>query len=337
MKLYYTQLHDDTVTIIHCIDGTCWDEEFMPGVHEGSRVHNIQEHLTALQKTENYAKLRLQTLSKTETYSEAELKSRHPDVREYKADSSVYLFVPEEDKKNIPTYTFPSKKQLAKLPQIRIDGDPNRYAMWIHDHQEIDRRVPPIFLDFVIHLEYTTVAVHYISDMTAFHTKIWYKEQQSAIAVGYTDYAEINGTSVGAIAACSEAVQEKYGAEWIQSIVMAAAFTVIGVQAYMLYHKPEIVEQVYTPGEERKSSTKKKRITQQPIKIRKTKIKRIYLSEHEKPKKEIHYNKLSWHVRGHYKHVGKDKHLVYIQPSIRNRNGKKYTVKGQTYEIEEDK
>lgn len=336
MKLYYTQLHNGIVTIIHCIDGTCWDEEFIPGTQEENQTHAIQEHLIMLQKAEDSARLHLQNFPKDETYSKTELKRRHPDATEYEHNGGVYLLLAEEDKQEIPTYTFPGKKQLEKLPQIRVDGDPNRYAMWIHDHTEIDRRVPPIFLDFVIHLEYIMVAVHYTPDMTAFHTKIWYEKQQSAIAIGYTNYNSINGTSVGAVARFSEAMQDKYGAEWIRSIVLAAAFTVIGVQAYMLYHKPEIVEQIYTPGEERKPSAKK-RITQQPIKIRKTKIKRIYLSDQDKPKKEIHYNKLSWHVRGHYKHVGKDKHLVYIQPSIRNRNGKKYSVKGQTYEIEGDK
>lgn len=106
----------------------------------------------------------------------------------------------------------------------------------------------------------------------------------------------------------------------------------------MLYFKPEIVEQIYAPSESksRKTSTKKRRVNAEPIKIRQTKIKRIVLNANDRPPKNIDYKKLSWHVRGHYRHVGKEKKLRYIQPFICNRGGKKYHKSAPTYIVEQN-
>lgn len=58
-----------------------------------------------------------------------------------------------------------------------------------------------------------------------------------------------------------------------------------------------------------------------------------FVIEHKAGK--ITYRKLSWSVRGHYRHCGMDKKLKYIQPQIRSRNGK-ITGKPQrtTYTVE---
>lgn len=130
-----------------------------------------------------------------------------------------------------------------------------------------------------------------------------------------------------------------YEEEWLKQTMLACSFVVIAVQAYMLYFKPEIVEQIYTPSETTSTPAKsrKKRITAEPIRIRKTKIKRISLKKQDRPPKDINYRKLSWFVRGHYRHVGKEKKLKYIQPFTCNRGGKKYRKNSRTYILTEEK
>lgn len=238
-------------------------------------------------------------------------------------------------------YTFPSDKRLAKLPLIAIEGDANEYATWLYDHPEIDRRVPPVYTDFVIrHIQsgqtYEIVA-HYNEELTAFAFRL--RMDGVTLGTGRTDYETINGMTVGASGAISAKAAEMYEEEWLKQTMLACSFIVIAVQAYMLYFKPEIVEQIYTPSETTSTPAKsrKKRITAEPIRIRKSKIKRISLKKQDRPPKDINYRKLSWFVRGHYRHVGKEKKLKYIQPYTCNRGGKKYRKNSRTYILTEKK
>lgn len=235
-------------------------------------------------------------------------------------------------------YTFPSDKRLAKLPLIAIEGDANEYATWLHDHPEIDRRVPPIYQDFVIrHIQsghtYEIVA-HYNDDFTAFCFRL--RMDGDNLMTAYTDYENINGTTVGVNGGISARAADLYAEEWLKQTMLASSLLVIAVQAYMLYFKPEVVEQIYTPSETPSASAdtsgkRRKRVTAEPIRIRKAKIKRINLKKQDRPPKDINYRKLSWFVRGHYRHVGKEKKLKYIQPFTCNRGGKKYRKNSRTY------
>lgn len=236
--------------------------------------------------------------------------------------------------RNIDQYVFPSQKKMAKFPVVHIAGNEDRFIDWLADHPEIDKKVPPIYQNFVIESATTTVLVCYNDTVTAFYTKAWYNGLH--IASTHIDYNECVGTQFRLNLKSNQKAVESHAPEWIVEYSQYVSMLVIAVQAYMLYHKPELVEQIYTPGESHPTRSKKHKVTAQPIRIRKTKIKRITLTDDDTPKKEIHYNKLSWHVRGHYRHVGKDKHLVYIQPSVHTRNGKRYSLKTQTYELTED-
>lgn len=238
-------------------------------------------------------------------------------------------------------YTFPSDKRLAKLPLVAIEGDANEYANWLYEHPEIDRRVPPIYPDFVIrHIQsghtYEIVA-HYNDDLTAFCFRL--RMDGDNLMTGHTDYETINGTTVFAQGGASAKAMDLYTEEWLKQTMLASSLLVIAVQAYMLYFKPEIVEQIYTPSETPASSSKprRKRVTAEPIRIRKTKIKRISLKKQDRPPKDINYRKLSWFVRGHYRHVGKDKKLKYIQPFTCNRGGKRYRKNAPTYILSQEK
>jgi hypothetical protein len=238
-------------------------------------------------------------------------------------------------------YTFPSDKRLAKLPLIAIEGDANDYANWLYEHPEIDRRVPPIYPDFVIrHIQsgHTyEITAHYNDAFTAFCFRL--RMDGDNLITGYTDYETINGTIVCVNGGVSAKAADLYTEEWLKQTMLASSLLVIGVQAYMLYFKPETVEQIYAPSESSVPTAylRRKRITAEPIRIRKSKIKRIYLRKQDRPPKDINYRKLSWFVRGHYRHVGKDKKLKYIQPFTCNRGGKKYRKNSRTYIFTEEK
>lgn len=234
----------------------------------------------------------------------------------------------------LPFYVFPSKKRMGKLPVIEIKGDRKRFLKWLEQHREIDRRVPPAFTEFVVITKDYMVDCHYNDPLNKIYVRVWIDDK--IILTACADYETINEDMMDFAALPTAHGAQKFPPVGLRLLAGEAIVNALGVQAYMLYHKPEIVEQVYIPGENRKTNTSRKRVTQQPIKIRKTKIRRIVLTEQDKPQREIHYNKLSWYVRGHYKHVGKDKHLAYIQPSVHTRGGKKYSVKSQTYELTED-
>ena len=239
-------------------------------------------------------------------------------------------------------YTFPSQKSMGKYPLIKINGDPNEFSEWLSAHPEIDKRVPPIYQNFRIEfsMEYGApceVFVHYNDSLTALLCKI--RLNGMVFGIVGTDYEEYGERGFTVDVAVPPRVPEMYGKQEVDDFTGGVLYTVIAIQAYMLYFKPEIVEQIYAPAESklRKTTTKKRRVNAEPIKIRQTKIKRIVLNANERPPKNIDYKKLSWHVRGHYRHVGKEKKLRYIQPFVCNRGGKKYHKSAPTYVLEQNK
>lgn len=268
-------------------------------------------------------------------------------------------------------YTFPSNKKLGKFPSVTINGNANDFIIWLEDHPEIDRRVPPIYPDFVVNYkaepeewvkylsnldvviknswhkpnvmdtlkntDHYSLFVHYNPDVTAFCYRL--KLNEITLFTAVVDYDLINGDSIYSDGNFTKKSLDLYAEEWLKKCMLASAYVIVAVQAYMLYFKPEIVEQIYTPSESTNKSPEKpgKRVTAEPIKIRKSKIKRITLDANDRPPKDINYRKLSWHVRGHYRHVGKNKKLKYIQPFTCNRGGKKYRRNAPKYIIGEDK
>lgn len=250
--------------------------------------------------------------------------------------------IPFELPKN---YVFPSDKKLPKFPVISIEGNINDYITWFHNHPEIDRRVPPIFQDFIINYSYagsTMLAnyelfVHYTDDYTKFYFRL--RMNGEKLSYGSVDYETVNGTDFGVNGKITDKAYDYYEYEWLANTTLAAGIIILAIQTYMLYFKPEIVEKIYTPDaqpKKKKNSQTRRRITAEPIKLRKTKIKRIYLSAVDRPPKNVNYRKLSWHVRGHYRHVGKEKKLKYIQPFVCNRGGKKYHKNARKYVLPDE-
>ena len=239
---------------------------------------------------------------------------------------------------------FPSDKACEKLPRIVVGGNANAMIEWINAHTEIDRRVPPVFSGwFVVELqqdEYKiAICATYNDDKTAFIYRASINGLRAVIAS--MDYAKIDNDGFATIDShYSTGALRTYSEEWLEQFAIFAANSIIAVQAYILFHKPEVIEQVADVSATRKTSENahnKKRKKSGSVKIRSTVRKLIRIDTRDLPPREYKYKKLAWSVRGHYRRVGKEKKLKYIAPFTCNRGGAKNKPKAKTYVVEEQK
>lgn len=232
-------------------------------------------------------------------------------------------------------YEFPSARRAEKFPAIYMHEDSaNEFIHWLREHGEIDRRVPPIYQDFrILHTangcEYE-LFVHYNDASTAFAFRL--RLDGKTLFTAESDYELYNGATVHVNCRTSAAKVEKYSENWLRETGLAAALLVIAVQAYMLYFKPDVVEKIYNPSATERHGSRR-RSSVEPIRLRSSRVKRIYLAASDRPKREINYKALSWHVRGHYRRVGKEKKLKYIQPFTCSRGGKETKIKRAVYSV----
>lgn len=243
------------------------------------------------------------------------------------------------------TIEFPSDKACEKLPRIVVDGNANAMIEWINTHTEIDRRVPPVFSGwFVVDLqqdEYkTAICTTYTKDKTAFIFRASINGLRAVIAS--MDYDKIDNDGFATIDPhYSTGALRTYSEEWLQQFAIFSINVIIAVQAYILYHKPEVIEHVVDVSANRKTSDHAPKNHQKrkksSVKIKSTVRKLIRIDTRDLPPREYKYKKLAWSVRGHYRHVGKEKKLKYIAPFTCNRGGAKNKPKAKKYEIEEPK
>lgn len=245
---------------------------------------------------------------------------------------------------NNATIEFPSDKACEKLPRIVVGGNANAMIEWIDQHTEIDRRVPPVLSGwFVIDLrqdEYKIViCATYTKDKTAFVFRASINGLRAVIAS--MDYAKIDDNGFATIDShYSTGALRTYSEEWLQQFAMFSVYVIIAVQAYILYHKPDVIEQVVDASAPRKTpdnAHQKKRKKSGNVKIKSTVRKLIRIDTRDLPPREYKYKKLAWSVRGHYRRVGKEKKLKYIAPFTCNRGGAKNKPKAKTYVVEEPK
>lgn len=240
---------------------------------------------------------------------------------------------------------FPSDKACEKFPRIVVDGDANEIIRWINEHREIDRRVPPVFPDwFVLDLTpngyHVVICAKYSEDKTAFFYRAAIDGIRAVIAE--LDYSSLDDDGSAPLdSSYSSKAREKYAEEWLDQFAIFCTNMLIAVQAYILYHQPKVIEQVVDVSAPRKTTencTKKKKTKKNNgIKIKNTVRKLIRVDPKILPPREYKYKKLAWNVRGHYRHVGKEKKLKYIAPFTCNRGGAKNKPKVKTYIIEEPK
>lgn len=242
------------------------------------------------------------------------------------------------------TIEFPSDKACEKLPRIVVDGNANAMIEWINQHNEIDRRVPPVLSGwFVIEIQHgkykIIICATYTKEKTAFVFRASINGLRAVIA--RMDYEKIDNDGVATVDfICSAGALRTYSEDWLRLFAIFSVNFIIAVQAYILYHKPEVIEQVVDASAPRKTpdnANQKKRKKNGSVKIKNTVRKLIRIDTRELPLREHKYKKLTWSVRGHYRHVGKDKKLKYIAPFTCNRGGAKVKPKAKIYEIEEQK
>lgn len=242
------------------------------------------------------------------------------------------------------TIEFPSDKACEKLPRIVVGGNANAMLEWINQHTEIDRRVPPVLSGwFVIELQQDdykiVICATYTNDKTAFVFRASINGLRAVIAS--MDYAQIDDNGFATIDShYSTGALRTYSEEWLQQFAIFSVYVIIAVQAYILYHKPEVIDQVVDAPAQHKTpenTNQKKRKKNGSVKIKSTVRKLIRIDTRELPPREYKYKKLAWSVRGHYRHVGKEKKLKYIAPFTCNRGGAKNKPEAKIYEIEEPK
>jgi len=108
----------------------------------------------------------------------------------------------------------------------------------------------------------------------------------------------------------------------------AAVTSILAVQAYILYHKPEVIDVYAEPKPRKKPAQTPAKLNQsKPPKtvLRETVKRYIHIGETEKPAVARHYSAIQWQVRGHYRRYKDDngavKKVIYIAPHLSKRGG----------------
>ena len=230
------------------------------------------------------------------------------------------------------TWTPPSIKSIesgkAKLPTIEILGENGnqRYLEWINENKTIPRTIPPIFTDFII--KYTRTfekriyqymeIVHYSDDLA--ELDICHIVGKKKILMAHSRYIDYESDTVKAgIYAPPSAQYEK---EWTKMEGVAALYTVLAVQAYILYHRPEEIPIEVTANPKKSQKTKKDRHSPKRQLGKDVIYKRIVLNSEEQLSTSRNYRAIQWSVRGHYRRLKKPDgtgYMTYVKPHIAKR------------------
>lgn len=243
------------------------------------------------------------------------------------------------------TWQPPSVKAAAKLPTIEIEGV-NRvqhYLDWLDAHTEIPRAVPPLYREFRILFrrsyyapgkdarervyEYAEI-VHYDDDLAGFAAA--HVIDGKKVCLVTTRYVDYNGVNVKA--AVTAPPSTPYQLDWIRREGVAVVYTVLSVQAYLLYHRPEIVPVFLTdPPKPRAQRAAPRKAEPKPRAVRDTVKRYIRLSETDAEPTARQYRAIQWTVRGHYRRLtdkqGAER-LVYIKPHTAKRGEKRLKTSG---------
>lgn len=220
-------------------------------------------------------------------------------------------------------------KSIGKLPTIELAEVNliNSYQQWFDQHPEISRCVPPLYRDFVIkfRLSFSGVThnyveiVHYNDGLTVMD--VCHTIDGKKVLTVSADYASFDGKLVKAKG--SYPASTKYADDWLKNECTATVTNTLAVQAYILYHKPDIVPIYITAPSARRHKPKS---SPAPRVIKDTARKFIRLSADDKPPRQANYRAIQWTVRGHYaRYHYKDGtvKLKYIAPHIAKRGEKK--------------
>lgn len=236
------------------------------------------------------------------------------------------------------TWTPPSRKAAQKLPAIEIaeTNQVQTYLDWLDGNPGIPRTVPPLFRDFAVRFsrsyfspergdkeprkfEYEEV-VHYEDDLA----RLWVSHSIDGrkVLMVSSEYVQYDGVTVRATVTAPHTTP--YTEEWLQREGVAALYTVLAVQAYILYHRPEVVPVELAEPPRNRGASPARTPGRKPVKtIGGTVRKIIRLSAADPaPPMERHYKAIQWNVRGHYRRLTRKDgtpYLAYVKPHLAKR------------------
>ncbi len=229
-------------------------------------------------------------------------------------------------------YQFPSLSRAAsKLPCIDIAGIglAERYQLWFREAEGIPRCVPPLYQDFVIRYSlrfgggdhsYVDI-VHYSDDLTQF--EVCHTMDGKKILTAESDYADYYDLMVHAKVHAPSTTQ--YQLDWLKNEGLAAVFCVLATQAFILYHRPDVVP-VEIPQPQGKSKSKTGSVAAPAKSHIKDSVRQyIRLTESDQAPAQRNYRAIQWQVRGHYRHLERadgTKYAVYVKPHLAKRGNK---------------
>lgn len=231
------------------------------------------------------------------------------------------------------TWTPPSLTSADKLPTVELVGDDlvETYRAWMLDHTEIPRCVPPIHRDFT--LRYTRrfggervysymEIVHYSDDLTVL--ELCHVIDGKKVLCCDSLYVEYRGDQISIDVTAPASTP--YPQDWLDNEAGYAVTAVLSVQAYLLYHRPDIIPVLV--DKPRKSSGKSKPSKRERT-VRDTVRRYIRLTADDPEPRAVNYRAIQWTVRGHYRRLtAKDgtAKLVYVKPHTAKRGEKKITA-----------
>lgn len=229
------------------------------------------------------------------------------------------------------SWTPPSIKKLGNLPHIVVEevDQIQKYIDWYNANPGIPRTVPPIYQDFVIEFSRSYLPgprtyryieiVHYDDDLCGFQVAhVIDGKKMGIISSRYEDYDDAR-IKIGLTAPTSTL----YKVEWMKQEGVTAACTVLAVQMYILYHRPELVPvELPEPRRERLPAGKKPQNGMARKVIADTRRQIIRLGEKDTDFRVVNYRKIQWTVRGHYRRLKSGK-VVYVRPHAARRGNKK--------------
>lgn len=243
------------------------------------------------------------------------------------------------------TWQPPSIAAMGKLPAIDIEGV-NRsqyYLDWFDAHPEIPRAIPPIYRDFIIRHSrsyyspdkdkaervYSYIeCIHYNDDMTELDA--CHVIDGKKVLTVHSRYLDYDGIHVKA--SLSAPGSTRYTEEWLRREGIATIYTALALQAYILYHRPEVVPVYLSEAATQKRNVKSVPAKKSAVKKITPTVKRyIRLSEADVERVTRQYRAIQWMVRGHYRRYTRkngEQYLRFVAPHTAKRGEKKLKTSG---------
>lgn len=179
--------------------------------------------------------------------------------------------------------------------------------------------------------------VQFTPDSTSYRCTVWEDGKKSYYCdIDYNDFADniIHGR-----ASFAQAPENDKELSHMQFHAEETSRLIAAVMSYILYHKPDEVDEPPRELQRRpaKEASKEAKSKQKPIKIKNKKHKVIFIGANERPPRQYNYKVMAWRVRGYYRRsTAADKHLVFIPPHFCKRADTKNRPKANKYIIEKE-